>query len=181
MASRVLLIGCSHLLSWLAETTTNLADFGVIFRGQRLLYLRLTWIIDSAADQGCVDDHLKSYGDLFIRTINGRSTRVDRHVFKITSGSKQTSLDKLLFFWFDFAKICLKNWTLDTNFQAKGSTDKIIQNVQTDSVIRVAQSVVTAKTSHTWLLMVYFKPVVQCSDCTTLLHKNICYINNCKC
>ena len=71
---------------------------------------------------------------------------VDRRVvFKITSGSKQSRLDKLLIFlWFVFAKTCLKNWTLDTNFQAKGSTDKIIQNFQTDSVIRVAESVVTA-------------------------------------
>ena len=140
-------------------------------------FLQLTWIIDSAADQGCVDDHLKSYGELFIRTIDGRSLRVDRRVvFKIMSGSKQTRLDKLLFFWFVFAKIWLKNWTLDTNFQAKGSTDKIIQNFRTDSVIRIAESIVMAKTSRMWLLILYFKPVVQCSDCTTLLLKNICYI-----
>ena len=33
-----------------------------------------------------------------VGTIDGRSTRVDRRVvFKITSGSKQTRLDKLLF------------------------------------------------------------------------------------
>ena len=120
-----------------------------------------------------------SWIELFIRTIDGRSTRVDRRVvFKITGGSKPTRLDKLLFSWFVFSKICLKNWTLDTKFQVKGSTDKIIQNFRTDSFIRVAESVVTAKTSRMWLLILYFKPVVQCGDCTTLLLENICYINS---
>ena len=108
-------------------------------------------------------------------------SRVDlRVVFKITGGSKQR-LDKLLFLWFVFFKICLKNWTVDTNFQVRGSTDKIIQNFRIDSVIYESPRAGChgkLNLSHVASVILHFKPVVQCSDCTTLLPKNSCYINS---
>ena len=176
--------GCSHLLSWLAERTANLSDFGVIFRGQRFLYLRFLTVD--------MDNRFSCWSRLCWRSLviiwrfvcsndrwsidEGRSTCcLQNYEWRQTNKIGQLAfflvrlrqdLSEKLDIWHKFSSNRFHGQN-NSEFSNWFSYTSLRERCHGKNLLHVASDFIFQTSS-----------VVQCSDCTTLLLKNICYINS---